>query len=122
MISTLLYFCLNALNGVTADNSNVPNTFTNMMCFVFRLIVCVLLPAKLDYFNVRLKANLTRLLSRHWDRIPQGDREILTVFLSRLQNDRVAACPSSLYYITFNFLLNVAGLVVSYEIILLQSK
>ncbi len=122
MISTLLYYCLSAVNGLVADTSNVPNAFVNMMGFVSRLIICVVLPAKLDFHNVRLRATLTRLLNRHWDRISQGDRDILIVFLSRLQNDRVAACPSSLYYITCNFLLNICGLVVSYEIILLQSK
>jgi len=121
MISTLLYFILSTISGYSVSMDLNASVF-NMLGFVFRLSISVSLSARVDSSTVRFRSTLTGLMSQHWTRIPQGDRDILTVFLSRLQNDRVAASPCSLYYITMNFLLNVAGLVVSYVIILLQSK
>jgi len=123
MISTLLYFFLSSLSGEAVENRmSTSNSFINMMGFVVRLIVSVLLAARVDFFTGRFRGTLTRFTSRNWNLIPQEDRDVLAIFLSRLQNDRVAACPSSLYYITLNLLLNVSGLVVSYVIILLQSN
>ena len=121
MISTLLYLILSDL-GASAQQQDKLTFLANMICSSARLAVCTILASKVDRFSSHLQSTLTELLSRNWDCIPKADREIVTVFLNRLQCDKVAACPMGLYYLTLSFLLNVSGLIISYVIILLQSK
>ena len=122
MISTLSYLLLRNLYSPYSDPGGKISAIANVVGICFRLFGCTILAAKVDRAAIILRATLTNLLSRNWDRIPKEDRDILVVFLNRLQCDKVAACPMGLYYLTFSFLLNVSGLIVSYVIILLQSK
>ena len=109
-------------------NHNLKNPIafvTNLLFLVtvaFRFISCALITAKLHQSVKNLRNILTYQLGRNWGLIKYGDRQLLCSFLERLQYDDIAACPLGLYNITPSILLTVFSLIVSYVIVLLQSK
>ena len=121
MTSTLLYLLLNEM-GTSSGQKDRFVFLVNIFGGSLRFISNTILAAKVDGSTSLLRTNLTGQMSHQWDQIPKEDREVLVVFLNRLQCSKVAACPMGLYYLTLSLLLNMAGLIISYVIILLQSN
>lgn len=96
--------------------------FANLVTNLYELVLCTVLMAQIFRASDRLRSRLAVLLTKNWDLITKGDREILTVFIDRLQTDPLAASPLGLYKVTPSFLMTIVSLTVSYVIILLQSK
>lgn len=130
MICVLLY---STLYQLTDKSTNVSGTIsqlvkmwsfvTNLSAFVFRLISCTLLSAKVHEKSLLIRNTLTLNLSKYWDIIPTSDRDVLVVLNGRLQQrDTLAASPLDLYAISSSILLTILGLVASYVVILLQSS
>jgi len=69
----------------------------------------------------KFRTALNDLLSKHWNRMTKGDRDLLRSFLWRLQSDPLVAYPLGVYKVTPSVLISVFGVVVSYAIVLLQS-
>lgn len=94
----------------------------NLLTNVYELVICTLLTTKIYCASDRLRSVLTVLLTKYWDLIPNGERELLIVFIGRLQTDPLAASPLGLYNVTPSFLLTITSLTITYVVILLQSK
>lgn len=131
MICVLLYSALYNLvinetnNGSIMINYNVKMSsfMINLGAFVFRLVSCTLLSAKVHQKSLKFRDTLSKNLSQFWDVIPSVDRDVLVALNGRLQQrDTLTASPLDLYSINSSILLTILGLVASYVIILLQSK
>ena len=123
MVCILLYSILYNLKNY-ADHEAALISFTaNLVSFAVRLVSCALITSKLHSKAIVLREGLAQSLNRHWDQIPIEDRNVLIAFLGRIQQDSVVvASPLGLYNITASILLSILGLIVSYVIVLLQSK
>lgn len=89
---------------------------------LYDFVHCTLLSAQPYCDCERLRAVLGGLLSEYWDLVPKEERDLLVVFLSRLQSDPLAAIPGGLYKITPSILLTMTSLTMTYLVILLQSN
>ena len=124
MITTLLYSVLfnleDALN--LRFTSGIVVYVLNLIVVLFRFTSCVLISSQLYRSVGKFSNSLNYLLSQYWDRMSKEERHLLRSFISRLQGDHLVASPLELYNITPTMLLTIFGLVVSYVIVLLQSK
>jgi hypothetical protein len=57
-----------------------------------------------------------------WFALDKEDHHVLRSFIKQLELDNLGASPSGLYKITSSILLNVATLIITYVIVLLQSN
>lgn len=94
----------------------------NLLTNVYELVICTLLTTKIYCASDQLRSVLTVLLTKYWDLIPNGERELVFFFIGRLQTDPLAATPLGLYNVTPSFLLTITSLTITYCVILLQSK
>ncbi|XP_046636894.1 uncharacterized protein LOC124315327 isoform X2 [Daphnia pulicaria] len=124
MITALLYSVFYYLDDALKMRSidQILPYLLNFIGLTFRLISSTLISSHLHQRTIQFRGTLNRLLNQHWFQLGKPDRELLRSFLSRLSNDHLVASPLDLYNITPSILLSVLGLVVSYVIVLLQSK
>ena len=126
MITSLTYLVFHNLEDVlkmqSTDKSLLLAYAVNVLAFTFRFTSCVLMSSQLHQSVNKLHTVLNYLLGHHWDKMAKEERKLLRSFQTRLQSDQLVASPLGLYYITPTTLLTVFGLVVSYVIVLLQSK
>lgn len=94
----------------------------NLIAIVFRFVSSLIISSHLHRSTGKFRASLTYLLSKHWNRMTKEDRELFRSFLWRLQIDPLVARPLGVYCITPSVLLSVFGVIVSYVIVLLQTK
>ena len=124
LITTLLYSVLynleDALN-LRFEGAIVVYVL-NFIAMIFRFTSCLIISSQLHRSVGKFSISLNYLLSQHWDRMSKEERDLLRSFISRLRGDHLAANPLGLYNITPTTLLTIFGLVVSYVIVLLQSK
>ncbi|XP_057367483.1 uncharacterized protein LOC130688519 [Daphnia carinata] len=124
MITALLYSVFYYLGDALRLKSTGPILpyVMNSLGIGFRFISSMLISSQLHRSVGRFRMSLNYLLGQHWNEMSKQDRDLLRSLLSRLYTDSLAASPLGLYNITPSILLSVAGLVVSYVIVLLQSK
>lgn len=120
LIYSVLYNLENALQ-VGFTGPIVPYTL-NAIALAFRVVSCSLISSQLNRSAEKLRTSLSYLLSKYWDQMAKQDRELLRSLLLRLQSNDLMASPLGLYNITSSSLLSTFGLIVSYLIVLLQSK
>nr|CAH0100635.1 unnamed protein product [Daphnia galeata] len=89
---------------------------------VFRFSSSVIISSQLHRSVSQFRTALNDLMSKHWNRITKGDRDLLRSFMWRIQSDPLVASPLGVYKVTPSVLLSVLSVVVSYVIVLLQSK
>lgn len=89
---------------------------------LFDLVSCNLLTSKIFHASQHLRTVLASLLNRDWDSITKNERDILFALLDCLRSDPLAASPLGLFRVTPSILLNMTSLIMSYVIIMLQSK
>ncbi|KAI9563147.1 hypothetical protein GHT06_010605 [Daphnia sinensis] len=124
MITALLYSVFYYLGDALRLRSTglILPYVMNFLSLGFRFISSMLISAQLHRSVGKFRMSLNYLLSQHWNQMSKQDRDLLRSFLSRLYTDSLVACPLGLYNITPSILLSIIGLVVSYVIVLLQSK
>lgn len=124
MITALLYSFFYYLGDALRLRSAGPILpyAMNFLVIGFRFISSMLISSQLYRSVGKFRMFLNYLLSQHWNQMSKQDRDLLRSFLARLHTDSLVACPLGLYNITPSILLSVVGLVVSYVIVLLQSK
>ena len=93
-----------------------------IIAFVFRTVFINYLLSHLYLSCGKLERSITGLLSRKFHFIFHRDRDLLVSFLSTLQKRDMAVCPMNLYTVQPSNLLTILALIVSYLIILLQSR
>jgi hypothetical protein len=86
---------------------------------VFRLSSSVIISSQLHSSVTKFLSALNDLMSKHWNRITKEDRDLLRSFI---QSDPLVASPLGVYKVTPSVLVSVLSVVVSYVIVLLQSK
>ena len=89
---------------------------------VFRFSSSVIISSQLHRSVSKFRAALNYLMSKHWNRITKEDRELLRSFMWSIQSDPLVASPLGVYKVTPSVLVSVLSVVVSYVIVLLQSK
>ena len=89
---------------------------------VFRFSSSVIISSQLHRSVSKFRAALNYLMSKHWNRISKEDRDLLRSFMWSIQSDPLVASPLGVYKVTPSVLLSVFSVVVSYVIVLLQSK
>ena len=89
---------------------------------VFRFSSSVIISSQLHSSVSKFRAALNYLMSKHWNRISKEDRELLRSFMWRIQSDPLVASPLGVYKVTPSVLVSGLSVVVSYVIVLLQSK
>lgn len=90
--------------------------------FTFRLVSCNLLASELHSSFHQFKSTLSTVFSLKCCSMSKEEREFVTLFLNRLLHNQLAARPLNLINIVPNNLLTMASLIISYVIILLQSR
>jgi hypothetical protein len=116
---TLTSMALSTTKDAEVDKLAV---LTTAFTFVFRFLTGLLPTAKLHSSSSNLRATASSLMSKHCYKMTKEERSFAFLFIHRLQNHQLAACPLNLYYVTYSILLNVFTLTVSYVIILVQLK
>ena len=124
IITTLLYSFFYHLDDALKTRSfeKILPFVMNFVGLTFRLISSTLISSHLYQVAIKFRMTLNYLLTKHWFQLRKQDRDLLRSFLARLSTDPLVASPVGLYNITPSILLSVLGLVVSYVIVLLQSK
>ena len=124
MITALLYSVFYYLDDALRMRSvdQILPYLLNFIALTFRLISSTLISSHLYRSAIKFRVTLNHLFNQHWFQLSKPDRELLRSFLLRISTDHLIASPLDLYDITPSILLTVLGLVVSYVIVLLQSK
>ena len=91
------------------------------MIFVIRLLVSILWAAHLDTSSDYFKMTVSNVLSRE-DQKNSEDGKHCEIFLLRVRENPLAAEPLNLYRTKPSLLLTLANLIITYVVILLQSK
>ena len=89
---------------------------------IYRFVSCLLISAQLHNSSSKLKGTASSLLSRHCYKMSKEDRDLTVLFINRLQDHQLAACPLGLYCVTNAIMLTILSLTISYVIILVQMK
>lgn len=123
-ITALLYSVLYNLGDALRMRSVGPvlSYSLNLLAILFRFFSTMLISSQLHRSVNKFRTALNGLLSQNWNRMSKGDRDLLRSFLWRLQADPLVAHPLGVYKVTSSVLLSVFGVIVSYVIVLLQSK
>lgn len=116
---TLTSMALSTTKDAEVDKLAV---LTTAITFVFRFLTGLLPTAQLHSSSSNLRATASSLMSQHCYKMSKEERSFAFLFIHRLQDHQLAACPLNLYYVTYSILLNVFTLTVSYVIILVQLK
>ena len=116
---TLTSMALSTAKDVEVDKLAV---LTTAITFIFRFLTGLLPAAQLSCSSSNLKATASSLLSKHCYKMTQEERSLAFLFIHRLQDHQLAACPLNLYCVTYSILLTVLSLTVSYVMILVQFK
>lgn len=124
LITALLYSIFYNLEGALKNEltDSLITFIANLVAISFRFVVCTFMSSLLQRSVSKLRTSLNCLLGKYWHQITREDRDLLRSFLSRIQSDTLVASPLGIYNITVSTLLTVLGLVLSYVIVLLQSK
>ena len=70
----------------------------------------------------KFKRSVTDLLSEKWYQLDQQDRDVLVMFVSRLDEQEMAVCPLNLYTVNQTNVFSAVSLIISYVIVLNQSQ
>lgn len=120
MICTLLFGFLNTLRNPTLNS--IVTYISGSSIFLFRLVACCFLSAKVYSVSHELKESVSANMGVYCHLLSQEECEFVALFLSRLDRDELAARPYNLYAITPPTLLSLASAIITYVIVLLQSK
>lgn len=96
--------------------------FLGLICFIFRFVSSIYLPAQLYNSYRQLSATLSSLLSQYCDQLSKPERDTLVLFIDRLYTNVLAARPLALYTIQPSLMLSILSLGISYVIVLAQLK
>jgi len=120
--SALYYVFQNNLRS-PVDNSRPVAIIlsTNLVVFIVQLSTNVIFSSNLGRASENLKQVTGNMHQSYWKLMTPETREVFRAFRSEQEKDLVA-CPLNLFNITPSLLLNMAGLIVTYVIVLLQAK
>lgn len=123
-MTALIYSVLYNLGDALKMRSVAPvlSYALNLIAIVFRFSSSMIISSQLHRSVSKFRTALNYLMSKHWNRITKEDRDLLRSFMWRIQSDPLVANPLGVYKVTPSVLLSVLGVVVSYVIVLLQSK
>ena len=94
----------------------------SLIFYPSRLFFSIGFMTKVHSSSGQLLSTVARISANSWRSMGQDERGLLRSFLSRIQHVKLAAYPSGYYRITKSILLTMLSLIISYTIILLQSK
>lgn len=90
--------------------------------YLVRLVTCVMSKSHLFRSREHLLTELmVTSVNTYWYDLNMDQRKVLTVFQDQAEREQLAATPMGLFSITPGILLTIAGLSMSYIIILMQS-
>ena len=118
---TVTYAVLRNFKLLVSDFEQTANLIV-MTTIAFRFVSAIILISKLNSSAKKLRISAVHLQSRHWFSLQPSDHNVLQHLIKQLELDSMAACPSDFYRITPIILLHVSTLMISYIIVLLQSK
>ena len=95
---------------------------SSLTIFSLRFVLILLLTNTLGSSARALRISAVHLQSHYWFSLQPSDHNVLQKFIKQLELDSLAACPYDFYRITPTILLHVSTLIISYIIVLLQSK
>ena len=116
---SLTFMALSYTEDVGIDKMTVTGTAG---AFAFRFVAGLLPAAHLHSSSSNLLTTASSLLSKHFYKMTQEEREVVVLFIERLRDHQLTASPLGLYCVTNSILLTVLSLTVSYVIVLVQLK
>ncbi len=125
LITTILVYSIFYNLGDALKMRTVGPILSNIFILigiVFRFSSSVIVSSQLHSSVTKFLSALNDLMSKHWNRITKEDRDLLRSFMWRIQSDPLVASPLDVYKVTPSVLVSVLSVVVSYVIVLLQSK
>ena len=121
-VNCTIAFCLFDMLKDPEEAGGFPSFVIGFFFFATRFYFGVYFMSQVYCSTGRLVASVSEL-SAQWCNSPvENDRHVIRSFLGRIQNIRLAACPSGYYDITPSILLTLLSLTISYIIVLLQTK
>ena len=119
MICVLFYvLCRNFFNQ---DADSFTFLF-GAISYIFRLVACNILASRLHSESIRFESTVSSLVSLNCIDMTGQEREIIGFFLRRLEQNPLGAQVLGMIEITPKILLTMTSLIISYVIVLLQSK
>ena len=118
-----LYYLFNKNDGYPVDDTSRVASFLSItfIVFILQLSTNVILSSNIQRASENLNMVTGDVYNRYWKLMEPETREVFRAFRSELENAMVAH-PLNLFHITPSLLLNIMGLVVTYVIVLLQTK
>ena len=95
--------------------------FSAIIPYSYLLLINHLLSAQLSSASSKLKFTLSSMMARNCLRLTKEDLSIASIFLSHLQEDKLAARPLNLYSINNSSILTLTSIIISYVMVLLQA-
>jgi len=92
------------------------------LSYIFRLVACNILASRLHSESIRFESTVSSLVSLNCIHMTGQEREIIGFFLRRLEQNPLGAQVLGMIEITPKILLTMTSLIISYVIVLLQSK
>lgn len=125
LICSLVYSILYYLPETFTDQK--PDSFVgthtiNAAVLGFRFVAVSWVACELSTSVNELRSSLCFLIGENWSCIGKDERECIVFFLNTVTHSNLAARPRDLYSVTSSFFLSVLGIVLSYVIVLVQSK
>ena len=121
VITILLYSVLNNISYNLQYPDRFMAPFFSFIALAFRSCSCTIILSQLYRSVANARTSLIHQLGWNWCLIKEKDRDILSLLITRLRDDNLAACPLGLYKITSMTLFTISSLVIGYVIVLLQS-
>jgi len=119
MICVLCYSILSNFFNLDVD---ITIFYFGTFSFVFRLVSCNLLASRLHSESIRFKSTVSSLFSLNCHNMNGQEREMVGLFLGRLEQNPLGPQVLGVMEITPKILLTMTSLITSYVIVLLQSK
>lgn len=116
-----LYYLFQNKNLSTYTNRITLILAANLTVYILRISTTVIFSSYLLRAAENLKIETSSILRRGWRFMEPEAREAMKAFRTEQERELVA-CPLNLFRITPSLMLTMAGFIVSYVIVLLQTK
>ena len=117
-----IFSVMNLLKNPQKDSESIPVFFMCLLLFPSRLLFSLFSMLKVHSSASKLLSTLSGFYNTKYYSMDKGDRRVSCALMNRMQNLKLAACPSGFYKITHSTLLTILSLIVSYTVLVIQSN
>lgn len=119
MICCLFFW---VMHNMRVPNFDYTTPLIIIIPYIIRMICCILMKSNLYQSSYNFISEMATWENKYWYKLSSQKRKLLSTFHDQLGQDVLCANPLLLFTITPTLLLSMFSLIVSYMVILLQSR